>query len=113
MSRLEDLPDDVVAAARVLWDFHDIGHELRPCDVGIGLGSHDIGVATTTAHLRHRGLFATLVFTGANAPTTIEAFPLCEAVQLATTRPSCLRTWPAAAERVDTLMIATAVHRMA
>lgn len=63
-----------------LWDYHDLHHELRPVDVGIGLGSHDLGVATYTAELYHRGLFPRIVFTGANAPTTIERFPRGEAV---------------------------------
>jgi uncharacterized SAM-binding protein YcdF (DUF218 family) len=56
------------------------GHQLRHCDVGIGLGSHDPGVAIHTAELYHQGLFGRIVFTGANAPTTIERFPRGEAV---------------------------------
>ncbi len=65
---------------RALWNYHHMGHELRPCDVGVGLGSHDLGVATFTAELFHRGMFPRIVFTGANAPTTIERFPRGEAV---------------------------------
>ncbi|OHV47373.1 YdcF family protein [Pseudofrankia sp. BMG5.36] len=64
----------------VLWTYHNLRHELRPVDVGIGLGSHDLGVATYTAELHERGLFPLIVFTGANAPTTIGAFPRGEAV---------------------------------
>jgi hypothetical protein len=45
-----------------------MGHELGSVDVAIGLGSHDLGVAT--AELYHSGLFPTLVFTGGNSPTT-------------------------------------------
>jgi uncharacterized SAM-binding protein YcdF (DUF218 family) len=74
------LPADVVNAVRTLWDYHQMGHELRPVDIAIGLGSHDPGVATCTAELYHRGLFPTIVFTGANAPTTVERFPRGEAV---------------------------------
>jgi uncharacterized SAM-binding protein YcdF (DUF218 family) len=70
------LRDDV----ETLWRYHDMGHALRPCDVGIGLGSHDLGVATFTAELYHRDMFPVLVFTGANAPTTVERFPRGEAV---------------------------------
>lgn len=55
-------------------------HELRPVDLAVGLGSHDLGVATHTAELYHRGLFPKIVFTGANAPTTVERFPRGEAV---------------------------------
>jgi hypothetical protein len=50
-------------------------HELRPADVRIGLGGHDLGVATFTAELFHQGMFPRIVFTGANAPTTVERFP--------------------------------------
>jgi uncharacterized SAM-binding protein YcdF (DUF218 family) len=71
-----DVRDDVVT----LWDFHQMHHELRPSDVAIGLGSHDIGVATCAAELYYQGMFPLIVFTGANAPTTIGRFPRGEAV---------------------------------
>lgn len=74
------LPDDVLADAQILWDYHQLNHELRPTDVGIGLGSHDLGVADHTADLYHRGMFPRIVFTGANAPTTVDLFPDGEAV---------------------------------
>ncbi|MEV7552350.1 YdcF family protein [Amycolatopsis sp. NPDC089917] len=76
----ESLPGDLRADVRTLWDYHDLRHELRPADVGIGLGSHDLGVATHTAELFHAGMFPLVVFTGANAPTTVERFPRGEAV---------------------------------
>jgi hypothetical protein len=41
---------------------------LRPCSAGIGLGSHDLGVATFAADLYHAGLFPVLVFSGGNSP---------------------------------------------
>ena len=68
------------ADVQALWDYHHLGHKLAPTDVGIGLGSHDIGVAVHAAELFHQGMFATVVFTGANAPTTVERFPRGEAV---------------------------------
>lgn len=55
-------------------------HELRPCSAGIGLGSHDLGVVTLAASLYHKGMFAVLVFSGANSPTTVDKFPRGEAV---------------------------------
>lgn len=76
----EILPDDLRAAIQTLWDYHDMHHELRPVNVGIGLGSHDLGVATYAAELFHTGLFPRIAFTGANAPTTLERFPRGEAV---------------------------------
>jgi len=72
----EDLRLDV----ETLWEYHDMHHELRPCDVGIGLGSHDLGVAVVAVDLFHQGMFPHIVFTGANAPTTIDRFPRGEAV---------------------------------
>ncbi|MGW1984447.1 YdcF family protein [Streptomyces collinus] len=66
--------------ARRLWDFHQMGHALRPCSVAIGLGSHDLGVADTAVDLYKRGLAPLLVFTGATSPTTRERMPRGEAV---------------------------------
>ncbi|MEU0881459.1 YdcF family protein [Lentzea sp. NPDC005914] len=56
-----------------------MGHELRPVDVAIGLGSHDLGVATFAAELYGAGLFPVLVFSGGNSPTTAARFPRGEA----------------------------------
>ncbi|MGW3337931.1 YdcF family protein [Streptomyces sp. NPDC001009] len=66
-------------AARI-WDYHQLHHQPRPVDVAIGLGSHDLGVATHSAGLYRAGLFPTLVFTGGNSPTTVGVFPRGEAV---------------------------------
>lgn len=74
------LPPEHRADIDILWDFNQMHHELRPVDLAVGLGSHDLGVATHTAELYHRGLFPKIVFTGANAPTTVERFPRGEAV---------------------------------
>ncbi len=57
-----------------------MGHELSPCSVAIGLGSHDLGVADTTVELYRRGLMPLIVFTGATSPTTRERMPRGEAV---------------------------------
>ena len=74
------IPDEIRADVETLWRYHDMHHELRPCDVGIGLGSHDLGVAVIATRLFHEGLFPWIVFTGANAPTTVNRFPRGEAV---------------------------------
>jgi uncharacterized SAM-binding protein YcdF (DUF218 family) len=68
--------DDV----ELLWNYHNMGHEIRPADVGIGLGSHDLGVAKIATNLYFEKMYPWLVFTGANAPTTIETFPDGEAI---------------------------------
>nr|WP_222109246.1 YdcF family protein [Streptomyces cupreus] len=56
-----------------------MGHEPRPCSVAIGLGSHDLGVADTTADLYHQGMAPLIVFTGATSRTTRERMPRGEA----------------------------------
>jgi uncharacterized SAM-binding protein YcdF (DUF218 family) len=66
--------------ALVLWRYLRLGHEPRACDAAIGLGSHDLGVATRAAELYHRGLFPVVVFSGGTTPTTRERFPRGEAV---------------------------------
>ncbi|MFJ9699378.1 YdcF family protein [Streptomyces fradiae] len=67
------------ADAQVLWDYQRMGHEPRPCSVGIGLGSHDLGVADVTADLYHCGMFPLIVFTGATSRTTEARMPRGEA----------------------------------
>jgi uncharacterized SAM-binding protein YcdF (DUF218 family) len=81
VTRTEAALDDprIADAVETLWRYHDLRHELRPTDVGVGLGSHDLSVATTVAKLYHLGMFPLVVFTGANAPTTVQRFPRGEA----------------------------------
>lgn len=71
------------ADAQVIWDYHQMHHRLRPCSAAVGLGSHDLGVATLAADLYHAGLFPVLVFSGGNSPTTAARFPRGEAVHYA------------------------------
>jgi uncharacterized SAM-binding protein YcdF (DUF218 family) len=73
------IPKQAWADAQQLWDFQKMGHELRPCSVAIGLGSHDLGVADTTADLYHRGMMPLIVFTGATSRTTRDRMPRGEA----------------------------------
>ncbi|MGP4019017.1 YdcF family protein [Saccharopolyspora sp. 5N708] len=75
------ITDDERRDAALIWDYHLMGHEVRPCSVGIGLGSHDLGVATFAAELHRAELFPVLVFTGGNSPKTAARFPRGEAVQ--------------------------------
>ncbi|MGA5652651.1 YdcF family protein [Streptomyces seoulensis] len=67
------------ADAQRLWNFQQMGHELRPCSVAIGLGSHDLGVADKTADLYHQGMMPLIVFTGATSRTTRNRMPRGEA----------------------------------
>ncbi|MGW1280727.1 YdcF family protein [Streptomyces tsukubensis] len=66
--------------AVLIWRYHRMGHEVRPCSAAIGLGSHDLGVATATVDLYRAGLFPVVVFSGGNSPTTAARFPRGEAV---------------------------------
>lgn len=66
--------------ARLIWEYHQLGHEPRPCSVAICLGSHDLGAATFAARQYHAGLFPLLVFSGGSSPTTAGLYPRGEAV---------------------------------
>ncbi|MFG2378562.1 YdcF family protein [Streptomyces sp. NPDC048504] len=74
------ITDEQFHDATLIWDYHQMGHELRPCSAAIGLGSHDLGVATTAVDLYRAGLFPVVVFSGGNSPTTRARFPRGEAV---------------------------------
>lgn len=75
-----DFVEDVWADAQLVWAFHQMGHVPRPCSVGLGLGSYDIGVAKYAAELFHSGLFPVLVFSGSNDLMTADRFPRGEAI---------------------------------
>jgi hypothetical protein len=51
------ITDEQLHDATLIWHYHQMGHEVRPCSAAIGLGSHDLGVATTAADLHRAGLF--------------------------------------------------------
>ncbi|MFF7544172.1 YdcF family protein [Streptomyces canus] len=68
------------ADARILWDYHRMHHDPRPCSVAVALGSHDLGVADVTAELYHQGMAPVIVFTGSTSPTTRVRMPRGEAV---------------------------------
>jgi len=79
-SQQRSITDQQWDDAKIIWDFHQMHHELRPCDAAIGLGSHDFGVPAYAAELYHAGMFPSLIFTGATNPTHPERFPRGEAV---------------------------------
>lgn len=78
--RPQEITEDQRQAAQLIWDYHHLRHELRPCDVAIALGCNDLGVSTYAADLYRSGLFPTLVFTGGNSAATSNLFPRGEAV---------------------------------
>lgn len=79
-AQLTEIPSEIYADVALLFDFNQMHHDLRPSSIGIGLGSHDPNVPIHTADLYHQGMFPLIVFTGANAPTTVDRFPRGEAV---------------------------------
>ncbi|MBD3186777.1 YdcF family protein [Candidatus Bathyarchaeota archaeon] len=52
---------DDIKNANIIWDYHHVHHEVKPCDCILGLGSNDIRVASRVAELYLSG-FAPLVF---------------------------------------------------
>lgn len=76
---IDDISNADWTAAKVIWEYHRLHHELRPTSAAIGLGGHDLGVAEFAAELYRRGFFPVLVFTGNNSATTADRFPAGEA----------------------------------
>ncbi|MEV0031644.1 YdcF family protein [Nocardia sp. NPDC050793] len=74
------LPDRLRPDVEVLWDYNQMHQRVGSADVGIGLGSHDLSVATWAAALYRQHTFPIVVFSGGSSPTTIGAFPRGEAV---------------------------------
>ncbi len=67
------------ADARLVWEYHQVHHELRPCSAAIVLGCNDLSVATFAAELYRGGLFPIVVFSGATSRDTADRFPRGEA----------------------------------
>ena len=93
------IPERFRADVETLWRYHDMGHTPRRCDVGIGLGSHDLGVAVAATELYKGGYFPYLVFTGANAPTTIAAASSGECARATTYWPPSIPATQGASRR--------------
>lgn len=73
---------DHLAAARILWDYHRLNHELLPADGILVFGSNDLRVAAHVAELFHRGLAPWILFSGARGRMT-EHWPETEAEAMA------------------------------
>lgn len=56
--------ETILAAAKVLWDFHRIDDKPQTCDVIVGLGSYDLRVAQYAGELYLQGIAPLLLFTG-------------------------------------------------
>ncbi len=58
------MDDQVLADARILWDYHRLGLPAEPADVIVGLGSYDPAVAEWCAELYLQRFASWLLFTG-------------------------------------------------
>jgi uncharacterized SAM-binding protein YcdF (DUF218 family) len=56
--------------ARVVWDYHRLGHELRPADAIVALGSHDTRVAERAAEVYLEGWAPLVVMSGRTGALT-------------------------------------------
>jgi uncharacterized SAM-binding protein YcdF (DUF218 family) len=56
---------EVDRLARIVWDYHQMHHQLEPADVILVLGSHDLRVAERGARVYLDGLAPRLVMSGA------------------------------------------------
>ena len=61
---------DHLAAAVVLWNYHQLNHELSIADGILVFGSSDLRVAEHAAQLFHRGLAPWILFSGARGRMT-------------------------------------------
>lgn len=60
----------VDAWVRTIWDYHRLGHALRPADAIVALGSHDTRVAERAAEVFLEGWAPVLVTSGATGALT-------------------------------------------
>jgi uncharacterized SAM-binding protein YcdF (DUF218 family) len=58
------MEEETLRLARIIWDYHQLGHEPVPADLILALGTNDLRVAHFAADLYHRGFGSTLVCTG-------------------------------------------------
>ena len=65
--------------ARVVWDYHHVGHTVSPADVILVLGSHDTRVAERGAELFLAGSAPLIVFSGHLGSLTAERWTRSEA----------------------------------
>jgi len=66
-------------AVELIWDFHQMHHELQTADMIWVLGSHDLRVADRAAELWHKGLAPIVVMSGGFGNFTEGVFAKSEA----------------------------------
>jgi len=57
-------------AAEILWNYHNVKHELQKSDAIFVPGHNDVRFAERAAELYHKGLAPFIIFSGANSPLT-------------------------------------------
>ncbi|EKO3563896.1 YdcF family protein [Vibrio metschnikovii] len=72
-----------------LWQFMQMGHELKPADVIVVPGSNDIRVAEVAADLYQRGLAPWVLFSGDKGRFTEDLFEYSEAETFAMVAKEC------------------------
>jgi uncharacterized SAM-binding protein YcdF (DUF218 family) len=55
---------EVISLAKILWDYHQMHHQLEKADCILVLGSHDLRVADRGSELYLEGLAPILIFSG-------------------------------------------------
>lgn len=74
-----EVKSEHIHAAKVLWDYHHVGHTLFKADIIFVLCSNDLRVADRAAALHHEGLAPLIVFSGGFGNFTAGIFPEPEA----------------------------------
>jgi uncharacterized SAM-binding protein YcdF (DUF218 family) len=65
--------------AKIIWDYHHVGHELKKADAIFVLGSHDVRVGEYAVDLYFQGLAPFIIFSGGLGKLTIDHFNRPEA----------------------------------
>lgn len=79
MPPITTLPPAILENAKLLWDYHHLGHQLKKADCILVLGSHDLRVADRAAELYLAGFAPLLVFSGGLGNFTKEVWTRSEA----------------------------------
>jgi uncharacterized SAM-binding protein YcdF (DUF218 family) len=70
---------NIINAARIIWEYHHLNHQLDKADSIMALGSHDTRVARRAAELYLQGFAPFIVFSGGLGRLTEGVWPLPEA----------------------------------
>jgi len=81
--RSAEIDQRVLSLAQVLWDYHQLHHDLVPSDAILVLCSHDLRVAERGAQLFLEGLAPVLIFSGGLGSITRTLMTSPEADQFA------------------------------